>query len=164
MKTTLLFAQVAAIGTLGVFACGHAAAADPAKINWSKIPATTVHLFYPGQSSLEWLSSDAHEGAGKSVKAGKSCTSCHDEKDAEKELGEKLVKAGPLEPMPVAGKEGYKDLKVQAAFDDKNAYLRFQWKTQNGYPGTEHQYLRFDGKEWKVWGFPSSTRSSRIAR
>ena len=154
MKTTLLFAQVAAIGTLGVFASGHVAAADPAKINWSKIPVTTVHLFYPGQSSLEWLSSDAHEGAGKSVRNGKSCTSCHDEKDAEKELGEKLVKAGPLEPMPVAGKEGYKDLKVQAAFDDKNAYIRMQWKTQNGYPGTEHQYLRFDGKEWKVWGFP----------
>lgn len=154
MKTTLLFAQVAALGAIGVFASGHATAADPAKINWSKIPATTVHLFYPGQSSLEWLSSDAHEGAGKSVKAGKACTSCHDEKDAEKELGEKLVKAGPLEPMPVAGKEGYKDLKVQAAFDDKNAYLRFQWKTQNAYPGTEHQYLRFDGKEWKVWGFP----------
>ena len=154
MKTTLLFAQVAALGAIGVFASGHATAADPAKINWSKIPVTTVALFYPGQSSLEWLVSDAHEGAGKSVKAGKACTSCHDEKDAEKELGEKLVKAGPLEPMPVAGKEGYKDLKVQAAFDDKNAYLRFQWKTQNAYPGTEHQYLRFDGKEWKVWGFP----------
>lgn len=154
MKKSVLFAQLAAVAALGVFASGHAAAADPAKINWSKIPATTVHLFYPGQSSLEWLSSDAHEGAGKSVKAGKSCTSCHDEKDAEKELGEKLVKAGPLEPMPVAGKEGYKDLKVQAAFDDKNAYIRMQWKTQNDYPGTEHQYLRFDGKEWKVWGFP----------
>ena len=154
MKKSLLFAQLAAIGAIGAFVGGHATAADPAKINWSKIPVTTVPLFYPGQSSLEWLSSDAHEGAGKSVKNGKSCTSCHDEKDAEKELGEKLVKAGPLEPMPVAGKEGYKDLKVQAAFDDKNAYIRMQWKTQNGYPGTEHQYLRFDGKEWKVWGFP----------
>ena len=22
------------------------------------------------------------------------------------------------------------------------------------YPGTEHQYLRFDGKEWKVYGYP----------
>ncbi len=154
MKTTLLCAQLAAFGIIGVFSAGHAAAADPAKIDWSKIPATTVPLFYPGQSSLEWLSSEAHEGAGKSVMNGKACSSCHDEKDAEKELGEKLVKGGPLEPMPVAGKEGYKDLKVQAAFDDKNAYLRFQWKTQNAYPGTEHQYLRFDGKEWKVWGFP----------
>ena len=24
----------------------------------------------------------------------------------------------------------------------------------NPYPGTEHQYLRFDGKEWKVYGYP----------
>jgi hypothetical protein len=154
MKTSVLFAQIAALGIIGVFGHGSAVAADPAKINWSKIPATHVPLFYPGQSSLEWLSSDAHEGAAKKVKSGVACTSCHDEKDAEKELGEKLVKAGPLEPMPVKGKEGYKDLKVQAAYDEKNAYLRFQWKTQNAYPGTEHQYLRFDGKEWKVWGFP----------
>lgn len=33
-------------------------------------------------------------------------------------MGEKLVKGGPLEPMPVKGKDGYKDLKVQAAYDD----------------------------------------------
>jgi hypothetical protein len=56
--------------------------------------------------------------------------------------------------MAVAGKSGYKDLAVQAAYDARNAYLRFQWKTDNAYAGTEHQYLRFDGKEWKVWGYP----------
>ncbi len=56
--------------------------------------------------------------------------------------------------MPVKGKNGYVDLKFQAAYDAKNAYLRFQWKTLNPYPGTEHQYLRFDGKEWKVYGYP----------
>jgi hypothetical protein len=54
----------------------------------------------------------------------------------------------------VAGKPGHVGLKVQAAFDEKNAYLRFQWKTANPYPGTEHQYLRFDGHEWKVYGYP----------
>ena len=97
--------------------------------------------------------SQAHEGAGK-VKRGDACVSCHDEKDAEKELGKKLVGKNPLEPMPVQGKDGYKDLKLQAAYDSKNVYLRFQWKTLNDYPGTEHQYLRFDGTEWKVWGFP----------
>ena len=84
------------------------------------------------------------------VKRGDACLSCHDEEDAEKDMGNKIVKGGRLEPMPVKGKNGYKDLKVQAAYDDKNAYLRFQWKTDNPYPGTEHQYLRFDGKEWKV--------------
>jgi hypothetical protein len=90
----------------------------------------------------------------KEVKRGDSCLSCHDEKDAEKDIGNKIVKGGRLEPTPVAGKSGYKELKVQAAYDAKNAYLRFQWETDSGYPGTEHQYLRFDGKEWKVWGYP----------
>ena len=143
MKTKTMISQIAVIGVAGAFGWGFAQAADPARINWSKIPVTTIPLFYPAQSSYEWLISAAHEGAGNRVKNGAACSSCHDEKDAERELGEKLVKAGPLEPMPVKGKEGYKDLKVQAAFDEKNAYLRFQWKTQEAYPGTEHQYLRF---------------------
>ena len=46
------------------------------------------------------------------------------------------------------------DLSFQAAYDATNAYFRFQWKTLNPYPGSEHQYLRFDGKEWKVYGYP----------
>lgn len=133
---------------------GGASAADPAKIDWSKIKASSIVLFYPGQSSYEWLRSPAHKGANKEVARGDACVSCHDEEDAEKDMGNKLVKAGPLEPMPIKGKSGYKDLSVQAAYDAKNMYLRYEWKTDNPYPGTEHQYLRFDGQEWKVWGFP----------
>jgi hypothetical protein len=133
---------------------GAASAADAAKINWTTIPTVNVPLFYPGQSSYEWLISDAHKGASKEVKRGDACTACHDEKDAEKDIGEKLVKGGALEPMPVQGKNGFINLKVQAAYDARNAYLRFQWKTANSTPGTEHQYLRFDGKEWKVYGYP----------
>ena len=137
------------------FLCvGTASAADPATINWSKIKASNIALFFPGQSSYEWLRSDAHKGANKEVARGDACVSCHDEKDAEKDMGSKIVKGGPLEPMPVKGKSGYKDLSVQAAYDAKNMYLRYEWKTDNPYPGTEHQYLRFDGKDWKVWGFP----------
>ncbi|PKO62212.1 MAG: hypothetical protein CVU24_05175 [Betaproteobacteria bacterium HGW-Betaproteobacteria-18] len=147
MKLKALFIAIATLSA------GYAAAADPAKIDWDAVPVKTVTLFYPGQSSLEWLTSKAHKGASK-VKAGQACVSCHDGANEEKELGDKLVKAGPLEPMPVAGKNGWVDLHVQAAYDDKNAYMRFQWKTQNPFPGTEHQYLRFDGKEWKVYGFP----------
>ena len=138
---------------LAVFGMGTASAADPAKIDWSKIKATSVPLFYPGQSSYEWLRSDAHGGA-KGVASGKACVSCHDEKDVQKDIGDKLVKGGPLEPMPVKGKNGSVDLSVQAAYDAKNLYLRYQWKTNNPYPGNEHQYLRFDGKEWKVYGHP----------
>ncbi|WP_018991890.1 ethylbenzene dehydrogenase-related protein [Aromatoleum toluclasticum] len=148
MKKTALLVSLAALGI------GAAQAADPAKINWGKVPAVTVPLFFPGQSSYEWLRSNEHKGAAKEVKRGDSCTSCHDEEDAEKDIGEKLVKGGRLEPRPVKGKSGFKALKVQAAYDSKNAYLRFQWQTDNAYPGSEHQYLRFDGKEWKVFGYP----------
>ncbi len=128
-----------------------AMAADPASIDWSKISATTVPLFYPGQSSYEWLRSDKHSGA-KMVRAGQPCFKCHE--GDEKAMGDKLVKGGPLEPMPVNGKNGTVDLKFQAAYDAKHAYLRYQWKTLNPYPGSDHQYLRFDGKEWKVYGYP----------
>ena len=136
------------------FAAWPALAAEPAKINWNRIPAVNVPLFYPGQSTYEWLRSDAHKGASKEVMRGDACTSCHDEEDNEKDLGAKLVKANPLEPKPVRAKNGFVELKVQAAYDNSNAYFRFQWKTQAPAPGSEYPYYRFDGKEWKAWGAP----------
>lgn len=134
-------------------ATGSAMAADPATIDWTQVPTSTVSLFYPGQSSYEWLRRD-HNGVkgAKAVSSGQACGKCHE--GGEKKLGAKLVKKGPLEPMPVTGKLGSVELKVQTAYDATNAYFRFQWKTQNPYPGTEHQYLRFNGTEWKVHGFP----------
>ena len=139
------------LASLISIAMAPALAADPAKINWSKVPATTVPLFYPGQSSYEWLRTAEHPGS-QVVAGDGACLTCH--KDTEKKLGAKLVKANKLEPMPVKGKDGYKELKVQAAYDEQNAYLRFQWKTQAKQPGIEYPYYRFDGKEWKVYGFP----------
>lgn len=156
MKKTILFLSLAAIGI------GSAVAADPAKINWGKIPTAKVHMFYPGQSTYEWLRSEEHKGAVKEVKRGDSCISCHDEEDAEKDIGNNLVKPNKLEPMAVPGKSGYKLLNTQAAYDDKNLYLRFQWKTDNPYPGSEHPYLRFDGKEWKVWGNPKLNKAVHV--
>ena len=145
MKTAAWVLTLSALATTPVIA------ADPAKIDWAKVPATTVTLFYPGQSSYEWLRTDSHPGS-KMARDGTACITCHQGK--EKAMGDKIVKGGPLEPTPVKGKNGTVDLKIQASYDAKNAYLRFQWKTLNPYPGSEHQYLRFDGKEWKVYGFP----------
>lgn len=143
----------AIILAFAALAAGPALAADPATINWSKIPVVKIPLFYPGQSSYEWLRSDAHKGAVKEVMRGDACLSCHDEEDAEKDIGNKLVKGGALEPTPVKGKNGFVELSVQAAYDDKNAYFRYQWKT-HGKAGIEYPYYRFDGKEWKVYGGP----------
>ena len=136
---------------LAAFAAVPALAADPAAIDWSKVDARTVTLFFPGQASYEWLRTPAHPGASR-VQREAACLTCH--AGLEKAMGDKLVKGGPLEPMPVAGKNGSVDLKVQVAYDATNAYFRLQWKTLNPYGGTEHQYLRYDGKEWKVYGYP----------
>ena len=130
-----------------------ALAADPATIDWGKVPAVTVPLFYPGQSSFEWLRNDHAGGKGAAaVKRGESCVKCHE--GDEKKMGDNIVKGGKLEPMPVKGKNGAVDLKVQAAYDAKNLYVRAQWKTLNSHPGNEYQYYRYDGKDWKVHGHP----------
>ena len=145
MKMSAMF-----LGAGAIFAA-NAMAADPATIDWSKVPVTNVKLFYPGQSSYEWLRSDKHKGASM-VKKDAACAACHSGK--EEMLGERNVKGGPLEPTPVKGKKGALDLKVQAAYDAKNAYFRMQWPTAANGPGVEYPYYRFDGKEWKVYGYP----------
>src|SRR5512147_1012479 len=102
MKSTALLLSMSALAASTAFA------ADPATIDWSKIPVTNVPLFYPGQSSYEWVRSSAHPGAAV-VKNNGACVACHTGK--EKGMGEKIVKGGPLEPVPVKGKNGYVDLK-----------------------------------------------------
>ena len=47
--------RTALVLSMSAFAAASAFAADPATIDWSKIPVSSVPLFYPGQSSYEWL-------------------------------------------------------------------------------------------------------------
>ena len=126
-----------------------AAAADSSSINWSGVPARTVTLFYPGQSTYQWLRSAEHPGASV-VAGGGACLTCH--KGSEEKLGNKLVKANRLEPTPIEGKNGVLALRVQVAYDNENAYFRFQWKTNAAHPGDAYPFYRFDGKEWKPYG------------
>ena len=128
-----------------------AGAADPASIQWASVPTKSLTLFYPGQSTFQWLRGTEHPGASV-VNAGGACLTCHN--GSEQKLGDSLVKANKLEPTPVAGKNGALELKVQVAYDDQNAYFRFQWKTRNGAPGDVYPYYRFDGKDWKAYGAP----------
>ncbi|MSP50026.1 MAG: hypothetical protein EXQ95_11970 [Alphaproteobacteria bacterium] len=127
-----------------------ALAADPQSIQWSNVPAKTITLFYPGQSTYDWLLSPAHTKGDKQVAQGKACLSCHE--GDEKDLGNKLVKAGALEPTPIPDKAGVVDVAVQAAHDAEFLYLRLQWKTRLNREGRMHDYVRFDGKQWKWYG------------
>ena len=128
-----------AIGIAILFA-GTSLAADPATVNWNSVPTKTVTLFYPAQSTYQWLRSSAHPGAPV-VTGGGACLTCHN--GAEEKLGNKLVTANPLEPTPVAGKNGVIQLNLQIAYDNENAYFRAQWKTRNPYPGEAHPFVRY---------------------
>lgn len=136
-----------------------ALAADPATIDWSKISGKNVTLFYPGQSSYDWLLSPDHKKGDRQVAQGKDCISCHEGDEAD--MGNKLAKGGPLEPDPIAGKNGVLKLNVQAAHDAEYLYFRFQWKTNLNREGRMIDYVRYDGKEWKFWGHERTDKSVR---
>lgn len=146
--------------TLSLFVFTQAQAADPQSLPWNTIPVTTLTLFYPGESTYEWLLSPAHDKGNTRVAAGRSCVSCHD--GEEKRIGEKLVKGDTrLEPRPIPGKNGFIDLQLQAAHDAEYLYLRAQWKTHMNREGRMHDYMRFDGKEWKWYGHDRNDQKVR---
>ncbi len=132
-------------------------AAPPA--DWSQIPVQTVSLFYPGTASYDWVKSRDHKRADNKVKAGDACLGCHE--GEETQLGETIVKGGRLEPAPIDGKVPVIDLDVQAAHDDENLYLRFQWKTQMDRAGQMHDYMMYDGEKWEFIGGPRGSERVR---
>lgn len=52
-------------------------------IDWDRVKEKNIILFYPGQSSWEWVLTD--HSASKSVKKGTDCLECHE--DEEQEMG-----------------------------------------------------------------------------
>ncbi len=118
--------------------------------DWSTVPVKKVTLFYPGQSTYDWLVSPAHKKGNKQTAKGGTCTKCHE--DDEAEMGKRIVSGTVLEPQPIPGKAPVIDLTVQAAHDADALYLRFQWKSQMNREGRMHNYIRYDGQKWAFWG------------
>ena len=117
MKTSMKYMSAAAIGLAGSLAATGAMAAP----DWGSVPGKSVVLFYPGQSSWEWVLTTAdHPGADK-FKAGKDCAACHT--GDEKNMGALLVSGKKNEPTPIAGKPGSVVAKVQFSHDAENLYV-----------------------------------------
>jgi hypothetical protein len=70
-----------------------------------------------------------HSGA-KGLRKGEACTGCHEEEAPT--FGQKMVSGEKLEPKPIKGKSQGFPVKVQAANDGTNLYLRFSWKQPPG--------------------------------
>ena len=101
-----------------------ATVAQASNVNWDKVKAEPITLFYPGQSSWEWLLTK--HSAAKSVRKGAPCLECHE--DEENEMGKTLVNGNKLESSPIKGKPGSIKAKVKTAHDKNNIYFQVTWK------------------------------------
>jgi hypothetical protein len=106
-------------------------AARPAEaVDWSGVKGTDITLFYPGQSSWEWiLTPYEHDGAEK-FRGGKDCIECH--KGEEKDMGTEIVSGKKLEPDPIAGLPATIKLNIKATHDDERLYVRLEWAEPTG--------------------------------
>ncbi len=119
MKKTMIAGAVGALLAIG--AGGAVAAPD-----WGKVGAKEITLFYPGVSPLEWIQKGTEHGGARALKKGETCADCHSEEAGE--MGKKMASGQKIEPTPIAGKAAFIPVKVQAAHDGENLYLRFTWK------------------------------------
>jgi len=95
-------------------------------IDWSKVETKQITLFYPGQSSWEWILTKSDHGGAKNFRKGKDCKECH--QGEEKDMGALLVSGKRLEPTPIIGKRGSVDAGIKAAYDKENLYIQLTWK------------------------------------
>ena len=94
-------------------------------IDWSAVEGKEIILFYPGQSSWEWVLTKSDHSAADELRKGKNCGDCH--LGEEREIGNLIVSGQKLEPEPIEGKPGFIPVQVQTAFDDERFYVRMQW-------------------------------------
>ncbi len=133
----------------GAFMPVVASAIEADKINWVKVPKSEITLFYPGQSTQEWILSAAHKAGATGVREGKNCLACH--KDEEADIGKTIVSGKKLEPTPIPGKAGSVKLTVQAAYDKEYFYLRASWPTNLKEAGAFHNYKALKGGKWETY-------------
>ncbi|MBT7952844.1 MAG: cytochrome C552, partial [Gammaproteobacteria bacterium] len=113
---------VEAAGTEAAVATGSIA------VDWGKAPERLINIFYPGQSSMEWVLGKRHSGK-RAFKSGDRCFDCHDEETVD--IGD-LIASGEHEYLAetetlIPEKRGSIPVSVKATYDDAHLYMRFQF-------------------------------------
>jgi nitrate/TMAO reductase-like tetraheme cytochrome c subunit len=119
---------VSAVAPSATTAAGSVAAASTGgMINWAGASARVTTLFYPGQTSMEWVMRGKDHGGVNAFKAGDRCFDCHDKEAAD--MGQKIVSGEKenVEPTLIPGKRGSIPVTINAAHDGESLYLRFSW-------------------------------------
>jgi len=103
-----------------------AAKGNAIDVDWSKAGNREVTLFYPGETSMEWvMTGKDHGGARPFMKGGDRCTTCHDRETAD--MGQKMVTGAKAESSPIPGKRGSIPVSVDSTHDGEYLYMRFSW-------------------------------------
>jgi cytochrome c-type protein NapC len=93
--------------------------------DWSQIDEDYIDLFYPGQTSWEWLISQSHEGYKQVKKGRERCLDCH--VGEEEGRGKAALTKKLDDDPPPEGTSPMITLKYKAAYDSEYLYLWFQW-------------------------------------
>lgn len=102
-------------------------------IDWSKAQKRDITIFYPGETSIEWiLNGRDHGGARPFDKGEERCITCHDAETAD--MGEKMVSGEKAESTPIPGKRGSIPVKVESSHDNEFLYMRFSWADSKHVP------------------------------
>jgi len=137
-------------------AAGHFVSPLSSSINWG--PIKNIRAFFPAQANLQWLSGvagytdpvggsgtmAAHPGASSVQFGTGDCRSCHESNLNNGTFAANLVNG----PKGIVGKDPYKDLEIQAAFDSNYLYVKVAWESQNSRPGVTHQIYQYRGGTW----------------
>ena len=105
-------------------------------VDWSKAASREITLFYPGETSLEWVLNGRYHGGSRPFEInGDACIVCHDAETAA--MGEKMVTGQKAESTPIPGKRGSIPVKVDATHDGEFLYMKFSW------PDVKHNPVPF---------------------
>lgn len=95
-------------------------------LDWSAVPVKELVLFYPGQTSIEWMQDGSAHSGGRAFGMGDRCIMCHE--GEERQIGETALSPdNELDRTPIPGKRPSVDLSVQAVYDEDHLHMRFQW-------------------------------------
>ncbi|MCP4274696.1 MAG: cytochrome C552 [Gammaproteobacteria bacterium] len=104
--------------------------------DWSKASSREITVFYPGETSMEWVLNGRDHGGNRAfLKGGDRCMTCHEKEVAD--MGVKMVTGEKAESSPIPGKRGSIPVKVNATHDGEYLYMKFSW------PDTKHTPVPF---------------------
>ncbi|MDP1526459.1 MAG: ethylbenzene dehydrogenase-related protein [Rhodocyclaceae bacterium] len=118
------------LSALAVLMLGSVAGQALAAPDWSKAATRTITAVYAGNSPIEWIRKGLDHSGARGMKKGETCVVCHEKESVE--FGQRMASGAKLEPEPIKGKVGSIPVKVEAAQDGTNLYLRFSWKQPPG--------------------------------